>query len=912
MVDERTALTESCSSQTAYSRRLKAVNCDRTQISISLMESLVGGKFMKRSEMVSALQESDAFNHVLKKSSPERQSSVIDTIYGLMSQTPHAIAVTDGNVEWTYDALRRRSDMVARSLASHGITRGSVIGMHLSRCADAIAVMLGIMASGCVYLPLDPSYPSARLGYMLDRAGAVAVISNGSDPDLYGTHRIWIPSPSQLASEPEVLTNELPTHFSERETLNPQDCAYILFTSGSTGEPKGVMVTHQNITLMIEWSAKVLGATQFDASATSCSLSFDPSFQEILLPLSVGGTVHVIPHALALGELSRQVSFIASTPTVASELLRAGLLPSLKVLVVGGEVLAPDVAERILSSGRVGRLLNWYGPTECTVCVTVEEVTTPVPEVIPIGRPVPGTEVLILDENGRQLPDGEPGEICIFGGQVADGYVNDPAETAERFVVASNPTAEPRRYYRTGDLGYRSDDGVIFYVGRADRQVKINGIRIELGEVDAVIRSHSQISEAITIVRDNDRAVAYVVPTQPSVDVDIADLRKYLTENLPRFMVPAGIMVLAELPKTVNGKLDTSALPEWSAGRPARDVLTPEEVDETTASVIQIIADVTGFHGQIRPSDDFIDDLGGTSLHIVRVLVQLERASGRQMRLNDALADTSVAGLASLLREQSVSSPADFALNTNGDAAPLFLIHAYLGGMLGYRRLAELLPSNQPIYGLQVYRASERLGDEITISSLARDAVDRIREVQPTGQVTMLGHSVGGLIAFEAARQILEAGGPESRVLLMDTPRPYGGFEYDWGESLLYWRQIIGDPARVFRGVATRIIQMVRPRQSLGQVPAQADDLMTLTEKNMKSIETAIRRYRAQVYDGNITIMRTRQGRMMALGLKYLGWTSVTKGTPKVIQAPGAHLTMLDTPHINFVKEKLIDWLSSE
>jgi len=267
-----------------------------------------------------------------------------------MSQAPHAIAVTDGDVEWTYDALRRRSDMVARSLASHGITRGSVVGMHLPRCADAIAIMLGVMVSGCVYLPLEPTYPASRLRFMLDQAGAVAVISNVCDPDLYGSHRIWIPSPSQLVSAPETSTSKPPIYSPEKEAFSPQDCAYVLFTSGSTGEPKGVVVTHENITFMTEWSAKFFGATRFDASATSCSLSFDPSFQEILLPLSVGGTVHVIPHALALGELTREVSFVATTPAVASELLRAGLLPPLKVLMVGGEVLARDVAARLLGS----------------------------------------------------------------------------------------------------------------------------------------------------------------------------------------------------------------------------------------------------------------------------------------------------------------------------------------------------------------------------------------------------------------------------------------------------------------------------------------------------------------------------------------------------------------------------------
>ena len=867
---------------------------------------------MTRFEVVPvSQQETSAFGHLSERPAAKHRSSVIHTIYDLMSQAPHAIAVTDGDVEWTYDALRRQSDMIARRLASHGITRGSVVGMHLSRCADAIAIMLGVMVSGCVYLPLDPTYPSSRLRFMLDRAGAVAVISNVCDPDLYGSRRIWIPSPSQLVTAPETSASELSIYSPEKEAFSPQDCAYVLFTSGSTGEPKGVMVTHENITLMTEWSAKFFGATQFDASATSCSLSFDPSFHEILLPLSVGGTVHVIPHALALGELTREVSFVATTPAVASELLRAGLLPPLKVLMVGGEVLAPDVAARLLSSGRVGRLLNAYGPTECTVCVTVEEVTAPVPEVIPIGRQVPGTEVLILGSDGYQLPDGEVGEICIFGGQVANCYINDPAGTAERFVISSNPTGDTRRYYRTGDLGYRTNDGVIYFMGRADRQVKINGVRIELGEVDAVLRSHPQISEATTVVRGDDRTVAYVVPTRASVNVDIADVRRYLTENLPRFMLPAGIVVMPELPKTVNGKLDTAALPEWSPSRCERELLTIDEIDELTACVIQIIASVTGFADQILLSDDLIDELGGTSLDIVQVLAQLERYSGKRMRISDALADTSVAGIVSLLREHQVSPPADFAFNTDGDAFPLFFIHAYLGGMLGLKRLANILPQNQPVYGLHTYTAGQS-DSELTISSLAQAAVERIRGIQPAGKVVLLGHSAGGLIAFEAARQILEAGDLEPRVLLMDTPRPNGGLNYYWGESLLYWREIIGNPVKVIRGAATRLIQKVRPRDSGRHVAARPDDLMTLTQGHMESIDIAIRRYKAQEYHGSLAIMRTRQGLMMALGRRNLGWRPVIKGRREIIDVPGAHLTMLDEPHIRFVAEKLAEWLTSD
>ena len=859
--------------------------------------------------MATMQQKSGTLTDITEGPSPISRSSVIRTIFDMMSQEPDAIAVTDGDLEWTYEELRRHADIIAKSLAGNGITPGSVVGLHLPRCADAIAAMLGIMASGCVYLPLDPTYPSARLRSMLDRAGAVAVISHGRNPDLYGSYRSWLPSPSQMVNEPEMPASELAIFSAEVAPFDMEDNAYVIFTSGSTGEPKGVMVTHENITLMTQWAVKVLDITRSDSSATSSSLSFDPSLTEILLPLSVGGTVHVIPHGLALGQLTRQVSFVATTPTVANELLRAGLLPPLKVLMVGGEALAPDVAARLLSSGRIGRLLNAYGPTECTVIATVAEVTAPVPKVIPIGRQVPGTEVLILDENGKPFPDGEVGEICIFGGQVADGYVNDPAGTAERFVVRPVSTTGPRRYYRTGDLGYRLGDGVIYFAGRVDRQVKVNGVRIELGEVDTVLRSYPQISEAATIVQDQERLVAYVVPTHPGNDVDIADLKKHLSENLPRFMVPAGVIVLSELPKTVSEKLDTSALPRWAPGRSGHEAVA---LDEYTARVIQIVANVTRFVGQIRPSDDFIGDLGGTSLGIVQVLVELERESGRQLHVSDALADTSVAGLADLLRGDHVSPLADFAFHTDGSAAPLFLIHAYLGGMLRLRRLAELLPSDQPVYGLQVHSTSKHVSDELTIASLAQDALQRIRAIHPTGRITIGGNSTGGLIAFEAARQLSEAGDPEPRVLLIDAPRPRSTFDYYWSELLFYLSELRGmSVGELIR----RIPAALRRRNPWGRGRSQegtsdSHDLMAVAERDQAFTNILVKRYRGQTYNGQITLMRTRQGQMMAFGKKDLAWTPVAKGSIGLIDVPGTHMSMFDTPHVHVVAEKLADWLS--
>jgi amino acid adenylation domain-containing protein len=792
--------------------------------------------------------------------------------------------------------------MVVAGLLGHGITRGSVVGMHLPRSADAVATMLGVMAAGCVYLPLDPDYPQARLQFMLDQAGAAAVISPGDDRDLYGASRLWLPTPSQTW-DPEETGIALSASSLGVACLDPEDRAYILFTSGSTGEPKGVEVNHGNLALMTEWLVKALDINSADSSATTTSLNFDPSLQEILAPLSVGGTVHVISHALGLGQLNRPVSFAACTPRLANELLHAGLLPHLKALMVGGEMLAPDVASGLLASGRVGRLLNCYGPTECTVCVTVQEVTDPVPAIIPIGREVPGTQVVVLDGEGHRLADGAIGELCISGGQVADGYVNDPCRTAERFRIHVDPAMGPQRYYHTGDLGYRLDDGVFYFVGRVDRQVKINGCRIELGEVDAVLRSHPQIAEATAVVSDGDRLVAYVAPVPPGVD--IPGVRRYLAEQLPPFMVPTGIVVLDELPKTLNGKLDESALPVWTPGRAGQEALA---IDVFTAQVTRAIAEVTGFVGQIRPTDDFINDLGGSSLGIVRVLAQIERESGRRLRISDALADTSVAGLASLVRGDSVYSPADFAFNTEGHAPPLFLVHAYLGGMLRFRRLAALLPAEQPVYGIHVHCADEQTSSAQAVSVFARDALDRIRAIQPTGRITVAGHSAGGLIALEVARYLLGLNEPEPRVLLIDTVRASGISGYYWAEFLLNFPELIDVPP----GKSVSQLRDAWRRRRNQRSPAKDDDLLGLVERNEVFANNVVRQHRTQTYGGAITVMRTRQGRLMAFGRSDLGWSSVVNGQLSQIDIPGGHISAFEYPHVLSMAQSICEWLSAE
>lgn len=829
------------------------------------------------------------------------QVSFISAIRKMMFRTPRAVALTEGCVEWTYDLLRRKSEIVAQHLDHENVPRGAIVGVHLPRSAGGIAAMLGIMGSGRVYLPLDPTYPSSRLRYMMGQADAVAVISEKRELDIYGEERVWIPTPQN--ADQARAREWAPSVFSaESIPLELAGRAYILFTSGSTGRPKGVCITHENISVFNEWAVENLMMTHQDSSATTSSFSFDLSFVEVLVPLSVGGTVHVVPHALALGELTRPVSFVASTPTIANELLEAHLLPRLKLLVCAGEALAPDVAKRLLSSGRVDRLLNIYGPTECTVSVTMAEVAIPVPDAIPVGVPNPGTTLVILDEDGRRVVDGQTGEICILGAQVGDGYVNNEEATDSHFVVSSSLGSEPMRYYRTGDIGYLRADGVLFCLGRADRQVKLNGHRIELGEIDALLRSDPRVSDARTVVQDKKHLVSYVLPSHENVDV--TKLKDYLSDCLPSFMLPEGLVALTEFPKTVSGKLDEASLPRWSNGRVE---LRIEEADKLAAQVIKIIADVTGFTGQIKHSDDFIDDLGGTSLGILRVLAQLQDNLGIPLRMSDALADTSVAGLTSLVRESSASplSPADFAFHTDGGADPIFLFHVYLGGLLRLRRFAELLPPDQPVYGLHASGAGSLPSGNRTLSSLAGDGVRRVRAIQPVGRVTLIGHSGGGLFALEVARRLIEAGEPEPRVLLIDGIRVRSRVGYYIGELISNFLYASDAPLSDRFG---RLRSAVRRRVRPGSI-AKGEGFFSLAERDEVSMNGLLMRHRIHNYRGAVTVLRTRHGQIMAMR-RDLGWRHVVEGPLKIVDVPGAHVSVLDPPYVQDLVERTLECLS--
>ena len=547
-----------------------------------------------------------------------------------VARCPEAVAISCGERSWTYREVEEASNRLAHLLAAHGVGPGRCVALLLERSAEAVVAMLAVLKAGAAYLAIDPVLPAARMEFMIADAAPIAAITTaGLRSRLDG---------SDLA----VIDIDDPAGDAQPSTALPapaaDDLAYIIYTSGTTGVPKGVAITHHNLTTHLAQSLPThLPAEQV---WTQChSYGFDFSVWEIWAALLGGGRLVVVPesvtgspedfHALLVAE---QVNVLTQTPSAVAALSPEGL-ESVAVLL-GGEACPAEVVDE-WAPGRV--VINAYGPTEATVYASMSAPLTPGSGAAPIGAPVSTAAVFVLDERLRPVPAGVVGELYVAGRGVAYGYVRRSGLTASRFIAC--PFGEPgTRMYRTGDLVYWGPDGQLQYLGRADEQVKIRGYRIELGEIQTALTGLDGVEQAVVIAREDHpgakRLVGYVTGT-----VDPAGIRAALADRLPPYMVPAAVVVLDALPLTVNGKLDTRALPapEYSDG----DYRAPADaVEEILAG---IFAQVLGLE-RVGVDDSFFD-LGGDSILSMQVVARA-RAAGLLCRPRDIFVEQTVARLA--------------------------------------------------------------------------------------------------------------------------------------------------------------------------------------------------------------------------------------------------------------------------
>ena len=549
-----------------------------------------------------------------------------------VQRAPEAVALVCGQRSWAYRELDESANRLGRLLTAHGVGPGACVALLLERSAEAIVAMLGVLKTGAAYLAIDPALPTARMQFIVEDAAPVAVITTaGLRPRLDGFDVVVID-----VEDPAVDTQPS----TALPAPAPDGIAYLIYTSGTTGIPKGVAVTHHNVT-------QLLGSLDAGLPAAGVwplchSLAFDVSVWEIFGALLRGGRLVVVPESVVgspedLHEVlvAEQVSVLTQTPSAVAALSAEGLESA--AVVVVGEACPVEVVDR-WAPGRV--MINAYGPTETTMCVAISAPLAAGSEVVPIGAPVPGAALLVLDGWLRPVPVGVVGELYVAGTGVGVGYIGRAGLTGSRFVACpfGGAGAPGQRMYRTGDLVCWGADGQLAYLGRADEQVKIRGYRIELGEVQAALTGLAGVEQAVVIAcedRPGDkRLVGYVTGT-----ADPAEIRAQLADRLPAYMVPAAVVVLDALPLTPNGKLDARALPapEYTGGEYRAPGSAVEEI------LAGIYAQVLGLE-RVGVDDSFFD-LGGDSISSMQVVARA-RAGGVLCRPRDVFVEQTVARLA--------------------------------------------------------------------------------------------------------------------------------------------------------------------------------------------------------------------------------------------------------------------------
>ena len=834
------------------------------------------------------------------------------------ARTPHALAVACGEQTLTYRELDLAANRLAQELRKRGVAPGSRVAVFLDRSAELVVALVAVLKSGGAYIPLDPAYPAERLGHVFENSQPAAVITRTSLRERLGESDL---PAILLDAEAALIAAQNPEPLAANAT--PDDPAYIIYTSGSTGRPKGVVVHHRGLVNLLYAMRGQPGLTREDTVVCVTTISFDIAVMDLFLPLLVGAKLVVAKEqervdGAALFSLLRRhhATFMQATPVTWQLLLEAGWFGQLPLkMLCGGEALPRKLAEQLLQCG--GELWNMYGPTETTVwssALQVESGDGPVP----IGPPIANTQFYILDSHQQLVPHGVPGELYIGGDGVTLGYFDLPVVTKEKFVADKFSKQLGARLYRTGDIVRKKQHGPMEYLGRTDHQIKLRGFRIELGEIEAVLLQHPDIVEAVAVLGKDaagEGAIwAYAVASRAQSEAAaalICALRASLLHSLPGYMCPASIVLLDALPRTPNGKIDRRSLPAPApVMHQSKEPAQP--LNEVERRLVTIWSSILGIATIDKTADFF--ELGGHSLLAARLLARIETEFGQRLSLLTLFKAPNIAAQAKLLM-QDTQREYDFRqvvrLQPNGSKSPLIAIH---NTGVYYYHLSKLLDQEQPLTALQLFDPSiERANLPQTMEEIAAQYVQLIYKFQPSGPYKLMGWCVGGVLAFEVARQLMIAGHQVALLAMIDARAPghnrrlsrvratLADYSFRWQLIAADWRRVLTREQtlrmflarRMFTKKLLRLLGRDVPEEP-GRVEFAARDLSAENYDQwlLGYLEDTERRYEPKLYPGKITLLcSAREPRGLFLD-PQMGWGPFASGGVDVEVIDGDHFTV--------------------
>jgi amino acid adenylation domain-containing protein len=836
-------------------------------------------------------------------------------------RTPERIAVAFEGQTLTFKELNERANQLAHYLQKLGVQPDSLVGICVERSLEMMVGLVGILKAGGAYVPIDPKFPLDRVGYMLENAQAKVLLTQqhliGQLPT-QGALAICLDTDwQQIAQEPQTAPSS---------NVTPENIAYVIYTSGSTGKPKGVQVLHRGAVNLFSSMQQQPGINADDNLLSSTTISFDMAVPELFLPLIVGARIVLISRETAMDgrKLSKTISeseitIMQGTPASWRLLLETGWQGSRKMKILsGGEAISRELAAELLD--KCAELWNLYGPTETTVWSTVHQVKAN-ERRISIGKPIANTEVYILDALLQPVPIGVAGELHIGGTGVTKGYLKRPELTEERFIPNPFSDVPGAQIYKTGDLARYLPDGTIECLGRLDFQVKVRGFRIELGEIESVLVEHSNVKQAVVIVREDvpgdKRLVGYIVAQQSPAPTS-NELRSLLRESVPEYMVPSAFVVLDALPLTPNGKVDRKVLPapnpQPSAkpvpDAPKKDVpqsRTPEPIagfvapqDDLDIQIIRIWEKVLNV-SSISMRDNFFE-LGGHSLLAVSLLTEIEKIYKKELPLSVLFQSPTVQQLGDTLREKGCasSSQALVTIQKGGSKPPLFCIY----GVFLYHALAKHLGEDQPVYGVYLQEEvdsarSDQSGASsaglLTVADMASRYLKEVQAHQPAGPYFLAGESLGGLVALEMARKLLSQGEEVAFLGMLDSAIP--------GKHLLSLTQRL-------RWHGKNLLEKGLPYllDKVAQVFGRSPQVLPGDDGRVAFRTYAFDNYEPQSYPGKAVLFRAMDESHYHL---LDGWNDIVAGGLEIQDVPGDHLGILREPNVQILAEKLKAYIPS-